>query len=245
MGPAQWEALEIPVGLGIPLPQLGPRADHCLLPRPRRRHRVRAVAGRVGHRSSRPTPGCTSSHPMSRHCSSGRPTVEGPAFDCHLVPIDACYELVGRLRLVWRGFDGGQDAHAELDAFFDAVPREPSRAESAQRGTSMSDLELHGPRHRRGAVRRGAAADREAADRGEHRQRDPRDRAAMPGADRAAATRLRGGRDARADRPVRHPRPLVDDAASRSCGCSAASWCRASAAPPTSTFRSRAPMTST
>src|SRR5574340_753751 len=25
---------------------------------------------------------------------------------CHLVPIDACYELVGRLRRVWRGFDG-------------------------------------------------------------------------------------------------------------------------------------------
>ena len=28
-------------------------------------------------------------------------------FTCHLVPIDACYALVGRLRQVWRGFDGG------------------------------------------------------------------------------------------------------------------------------------------
>lgn len=42
---------------------------------------------------------------------------------CHLVPIDACYELVGRLRRVWRGFDGGHDARAELDGFFDTLTR--------------------------------------------------------------------------------------------------------------------------
>jgi hypothetical protein len=35
-----------------------------------------------------------------------------------LVPIDRCYELVGTLRLAWRGFDGGQEARALLDAFF-------------------------------------------------------------------------------------------------------------------------------
>ncbi len=39
-------------------------------------------------------------------------------FACFLVPIDRCYELVGALRLSWRGFDGGQDARALLDAFF-------------------------------------------------------------------------------------------------------------------------------
>lgn len=37
---------------------------------------------------------------------------------CHLVPIDRCYELVGLLRLAWRGFDGGQEARALLDQFF-------------------------------------------------------------------------------------------------------------------------------
>lgn len=36
----------------------------------------------------------------------------------HLVPIDRCYELVGLLRSAWRGFDGGQEARALLDAFF-------------------------------------------------------------------------------------------------------------------------------
>ena len=40
---------------------------------------------------------------------------------CHLVPIDACYELVGRLRSRWRGFDGGQEAHDAIDAFFARV----------------------------------------------------------------------------------------------------------------------------
>ena len=43
--------------------------------------------------------------------------------DCYLVPIDACYELVGHLRLLWRGFDGGTEANAKLDAFFDDVER--------------------------------------------------------------------------------------------------------------------------
>ncbi|MEZ0095827.1 DUF5947 family protein [Streptacidiphilus sp. EB129] len=38
--------------------------------------------------------------------------------ECFLVPIDACYELVGRMRLHWQGFDGGSEARRELDTFF-------------------------------------------------------------------------------------------------------------------------------
>jgi Family of unknown function (DUF5947) len=37
---------------------------------------------------------------------------------CYLVPIDACYEFVGRLRTLWRGFDGGQQAREYIDEFF-------------------------------------------------------------------------------------------------------------------------------
>jgi Family of unknown function (DUF5947) len=36
----------------------------------------------------------------------------------YLVPIDACYEFVGRLRMLWRGFDGGQEARQYIDDFF-------------------------------------------------------------------------------------------------------------------------------
>jgi Family of unknown function (DUF5947) len=55
-----------------------------------------------------------------------RPDVEAllirrPDPVCYLVPIDACYELVGRLRVLWRGFDGGREAHEAIDEFFTRV----------------------------------------------------------------------------------------------------------------------------
>jgi len=36
----------------------------------------------------------------------------------YIVPIDACYQLTGIVRLSWKGFDGGQEVHAKIDAFF-------------------------------------------------------------------------------------------------------------------------------
>jgi hypothetical protein len=45
----------------------------------------------------------------------------GQGFDCYLVPINACYELVGRVRQTWRGFDGGEEAWREIDGFFAAL----------------------------------------------------------------------------------------------------------------------------
>jgi hypothetical protein len=45
----------------------------------------------------------------------------GEGAECFLVPIDVCYELVGHMRRLWRGFDGGQEAHEALDAFFERV----------------------------------------------------------------------------------------------------------------------------
>jgi len=45
----------------------------------------------------------------------------GGTSSCHLVPVDACYELVGRLRTLWRGFDGGREARDAMDNFFDRV----------------------------------------------------------------------------------------------------------------------------
>jgi len=41
--------------------------------------------------------------------------------ECYLVPIDACYEFVGRLRMLWRGFDGGQEVREFIDEFFDRI----------------------------------------------------------------------------------------------------------------------------
>lgn len=39
----------------------------------------------------------------------------------YLVPIDACYEFVGRLRMLWRGFDGGQEARRFIEEFFAVI----------------------------------------------------------------------------------------------------------------------------
>lgn len=38
-----------------------------------------------------------------------------------VVPIDAAYELVGLIRTSWKGFDGGQEAHAKIAAYFEKV----------------------------------------------------------------------------------------------------------------------------
>jgi hypothetical protein len=40
------------------------------------------------------------------------------ASDCFIVPIDACYELVGRMRRRWSGFGGGPEAREEIESFF-------------------------------------------------------------------------------------------------------------------------------
>lgn len=48
----------------------------------------------------------------------------------YLIPIDACYEFVGRLRMMWRGFDGGQDVRDYIHDFFDLLD---SRSRPVQR----------------------------------------------------------------------------------------------------------------
>ncbi|HEV2088561.1 MAG TPA: DUF5947 family protein, partial [Cryptosporangiaceae bacterium] len=42
----------------------------------------------------------------------------GEDYDCLLVPIDACYHLVGLVRLHWKGFDGGTEAWKHIGEFF-------------------------------------------------------------------------------------------------------------------------------
>ena len=43
---------------------------------------------------------------------------QGPEYLCLVVPVDACYELVGRIRTHWSGLGGGDRVRAEIDAFF-------------------------------------------------------------------------------------------------------------------------------
>lgn len=41
--------------------------------------------------------------------------------ECFIVPIDSCYELVGHLRRVWRGFDGGREGADAITEHFAGI----------------------------------------------------------------------------------------------------------------------------
>jgi hypothetical protein len=65
----------------------------------------------------------------------------GDGNETFLIPIDECYALVGELRRLWQGFDGGQEARDALAAFLAGL---------RQRATA---LEPQGSDLDRGAVR--------------------------------------------------------------------------------------------
>ena len=115
---AQWDAFQIPVSVAFFFVNSGLSRVRGPLPQPGRRHRVAPAPRRLGRAGRRP-PGADDDG--ARRRGAADPGRAGPCPECYLVPIDACYELVGRLRTTWRGFDGGADAHDELTGFFDRV----------------------------------------------------------------------------------------------------------------------------
>ncbi|MCA9511780.1 MAG: hypothetical protein KC560_13810 [Myxococcales bacterium] len=46
-----------------------------------------------------------------------------PSPQAAILPIDACYELVGRIKVAWEGISGGPALHETVPAFFDEVRR--------------------------------------------------------------------------------------------------------------------------
>ena len=42
----------------------------------------------------------------------------GQAREYFLAPIDKCFELVGTIRVHWRGFSGGEEVWKEIENFF-------------------------------------------------------------------------------------------------------------------------------
>jgi Family of unknown function (DUF5947) len=60
----------------------------------------------------------------------------GPHNEAFLIPIDECYALVGELRMLWQGFDGGQEARAAVATFLAGLRQRAVMLESRE-----SDLE--------------------------------------------------------------------------------------------------------
>jgi hypothetical protein len=120
LGPGQWDQLEIPVGLAFFFRNSALGRTVAFYPGP---------AGAT--ESELPLDAWDAVAADNPQLSVLTPDVEAllvrtpgrgsGELTCHLVPIDACYELVGRLRSVWRGFDGGQEARAMMEGFFARV----------------------------------------------------------------------------------------------------------------------------
>ena len=120
LGPGQWDGLDIPVGLAFFFRNSEQGRTVAFYPGP-----AGATESELAIEAWKSV---LASNPALDTVAADvealliRVPKTGPgAAECYLLPIDACYELVGRLRRRWRGFDGGQDARRELDEFFDRV----------------------------------------------------------------------------------------------------------------------------
>jgi hypothetical protein len=127
MSASEWEALEIPVGLAFFMRDSRDGSVTGFYPSP-----AGATECRLDLRA---WDQLAVDHPL---LSAAAPDVEaalisrsdtvpsdtGPSdtgIEYFVVPIDACYELSGRMRLQWRGFDGGAEARASIAAFLEGV----------------------------------------------------------------------------------------------------------------------------
>jgi len=125
--PGQWDELEIPVGLAFFFVNSVLGRTVAFYPGPAGATESELPLG-VWDSIVEANPALGTLAPDVEAWIVRMPDREGARAACHLVPIDRCYELVGGLRMAWRGFDGGQEARALLDAFF---------AELAERSTPI------------------------------------------------------------------------------------------------------------
>jgi hypothetical protein len=126
LGPGQWEQLEIPVGLAFFFHNsvLGQTIAFYPGPAGATESELPLAAWQSVVADN---PELATVAPDTEALMIRAPGPQRPLAEALLVPIDSCYELVGQLRQVWRGFDGGQDARTSIESWFTAV-RGRSRA---------------------------------------------------------------------------------------------------------------------
>lgn len=112
---AQWDALQIPVGMAFFLRSTRQDAIVACYPSPAGATESEldlsdftdgVGAGRLGEVLEPDVEAL-----LVRH--------DARQSECLLVPVDACYRLVGLVRRHWKGFDGGAEAWLHIDRFFD------------------------------------------------------------------------------------------------------------------------------
>lgn len=117
LGPGQWDELEIPVGLAFFFHSSRLDRTVAFYPGPAGATESELPLGAWGTVLAQ-NPALGRAAPDTEALLIRGPGPDRSRADCHLVPVDACYELVGQLRRLWRGFDGGQEAREQLAAFF-------------------------------------------------------------------------------------------------------------------------------
>jgi hypothetical protein len=117
MTAAEWDVLEIPVGLAFFLRSSAADEVTGFYPSPAGATQCRLDLAAWDRLAA--------DHPL---LAAMAPDVEaalicrtGDGVEHFLVPVDACYELAGRMRLYWRGFDGGEQARQSIADFLDQV----------------------------------------------------------------------------------------------------------------------------
>jgi hypothetical protein len=118
----QWDELEIPVGLAFFLVNSVLGRTVAFYPGPAGATESELPLG-AWDRIVAANPGLDQLSPDVEAFLVRLPDRDRAGAASYLLPIDRCYELVGSLRSAWRGFDGGQEARALLDAFFADLAR--------------------------------------------------------------------------------------------------------------------------
>jgi uncharacterized protein DUF5947 len=130
LSPAQWEALQIPVGVAFFFHNSVLGRVAAFYPGP-----AGATESLLGMDAwddvvrANPALGDVAAdvEAVLVDAGEGRPR-------CFVVPIDACYRLVGLLRRTWRGFDGGEEVRAALAGFFATVEARAAPVGGARSG---------------------------------------------------------------------------------------------------------------
>ena len=115
---SQWDELQVPVGMAFFLVNSIRRAVVACYPSPagatESELSLAAWADGVGTSALAGMMEPDVEALLVRRGDAGR----GGQAEALLVPVDACYRLVGLVRLHWKGFDGGAEAWAAIDGFF-------------------------------------------------------------------------------------------------------------------------------
>jgi Family of unknown function (DUF5947) len=117
MSAAEWDALEIPVGLAFFLRSSASGEVTGFYPSPAGATQCRLDLAAWDTLAA--------AHPLLQAMVPDVEAIlicrDGDGVEHFLVPVDACYELAGRMRLHWRGFDGGAEARDAIAGFLGRV----------------------------------------------------------------------------------------------------------------------------